>query len=149
MVFYPPRSNTEAQPALAASLTVAGGGARGASVCSSVLGDRSPIVRFVPTRFQRLNPDKVSCWWRRCTNQGLQGIEKERPQRGRCPKAQAALRAEIILRKARARPPNATHCSCRSMAKAIGTTHRFGKAVWRPVGPKPHLWVPRRTGVGY
>ena len=59
---------------------------------------------------------------------------------GRCPKAQAALRTEIIRRTTRERPLDATHWSCRSMARAAGTTHSFVNTVWRSAGLKPHLW---------
>ena len=36
-------------------------------------------------------------------------------------------------------PPDATHWSCRSMARATGTTHSFVRRVWRSCGLKPHL----------
>ena len=37
-------------------------------------------------------------------------------------------------------PPDATHWLCRSMARAVGTTHSFVNTVWRSAGLKPHLW---------
>ena len=90
------------------------------------------------------NTDKVGRWRRRYADEGLKGIEKERPRGGnhggRCPKAQAALRTEIIRRTTQERPPDATHWSCRSMAGAVGTTHSFVNTVWRAAGLKPHLW---------
>ena len=92
----------------------------------------------------RTHTDKVGRWRRRYADEGLKGIEKERPRGGnhggKCPKAQAALRAEIIRRTTQARPPDATHWSCRSMARAVGTTHSFVNTVWRSAGLKPHLW---------
>ena len=88
--------------------------------------------------------DKVGRWRRRYADKGIKGIEKERPRGGnhggRCPKAQAALRTEIIRRTTQERPPDATHWSCRSMARAAGTTHSFVNTVWRSAGLKPHLW---------
>ena len=36
-------------------------------------------------------------------------------------------------------PPDATHWSCRSMARHLGTTHSFVNRVWRAHGLKPHL----------
>ena len=88
--------------------------------------------------------DKVGRWRRRYADKGIRGIEKERPRGGnhggRCPKAQAALRTEIIRRTTQERPPDATHWSCRSMARAVGTTHSFVNTVWRSAGLKPHLW---------
>ena len=88
--------------------------------------------------------DKVGRWRRRYADKGIKGIEKERPRGGnhggRCPKAQAVLRTEIIRRTTQERPPDATHWSCRSMARAAGTTHSFVNTVWRSAGLKPHLW---------
>ena len=87
--------------------------------------------------------DTVGRWRRRYADEGIKGIEKERPRGGnhggRCPRAQAALRTEIIRRTTREKPPNATHWSCRSMASAVGTTHSFVNTVWRSAGLKPHL----------
>ena len=92
------------------------------------------------------NADKVSRWRRRYADEGIKGIERERPRGGnhggKCSKAQAALRAEVIRRTTREKPPEATHWSCRSMARAVGTTHSFVHRVWRSAGLKPHL---RRT----
>ena len=55
--------------------------------------------------------DKVGRWRRRYAEEGIKGIEKERPRGGnhggRCPKAQAALRTEIIRRTTQERPPDA------------------------------------------
>ena len=57
----------------------------------------------------RTHTDKVGRWRRRYADEGLKGIEKERPRGGnhggKCPKAQAALRAEIIRRTTQERPP--------------------------------------------
>ncbi len=116
--------------------------------------DRSQIVLTASegmtntaiARELRTSRDKVSRRRRRYAEEGMKGIEKERPRGGnhggRCPKAQAALRTEIIRRTTQEKPPDATHWSCRSMAKAAGTTHSFVNTVWRAAGLKPHL---RRT----
>ncbi len=92
----------------------------------------------------RTHTDKAGRWRRRYAGEGLKGIGKERPRGGnhggKCPKAQAALRAEIIRRTTQERPPDATHWSCRPMARAVGTTHSFVNTVWRSAGLKPRLW---------
>jgi len=90
------------------------------------------------------NTDKVGRWRRRYANEGIEGIEKERPRGGnhggKCSEAQAVLRAEVIRRTTQEKPPDGTHWSCRSMARSVGTTHSFVNRVWRSVGLKPHLW---------
>ena len=57
----------------------------------------------------KTHTDKVGRWRRRYADEGIGGIEKERPRGGnhggRCPKAQAALRTEIIRRTTREVPP--------------------------------------------
>jgi len=87
--------------------------------------------------------NKVGRWRRRFANEGLEGIAKERPRGGnhggKSTEAQAALRSEVIRLTTQTDPLDATHWSCRSMAKAAGTTHSFVHRVWQSCGLKPHL----------
>ena len=87
--------------------------------------------------------NKVGRWRRRFAGEGLDGIVRERPRGGnhggKCSKAQAELRSEVIRLTTRTEAPDATHWSCRSMARAAGTTHSFVHRVWRSCGLKPHL----------
>ena len=87
--------------------------------------------------------NKVGRWRRRFADGGLKGIARERPRGGnhggKCSKAQAKLRSEVIRLTTQTDPPDATHWSCRSMARAAGTTHSFVHRVWRSCGLKPHL----------
>ncbi len=90
-----------------------------------------------------IDRNKVGRWRRRFADERLKGIAKERPRGGnhggKCSKAQAALRSEVIRLTTQTDPPDATHWSCRSMARAAGTTHSFVHRVWRSCGLKPHL----------
>ncbi len=90
-----------------------------------------------------IDQNKVGRWRRRFAEERLEGIEKERPRGGnhggKCSKAQAALRSEVIRRTTQTDPEDATHWSCRSMARAVGTTHGFVHRVWKSHGLKPHL----------
>ena len=87
--------------------------------------------------------NKVGRWRRRFADEGLDGIAKERPRGGnhggKCSKAQAKLRSEVIRLTTQTDPPDATHWSCRSLAREAGTTHSFVHRVWRSCGLKPHL----------
>ena len=58
---------------------------------------------------------------------------------GKGTRAQAALRARVIEATTQTVPEDATHWSCRSMARHLGTTHSFVNRVWRSHGLKPHL----------
>ena len=94
---------------------------------------------------QELGTDqnKVGRWRRRFADEGLNGIAKERPRGGnhggKNSVAQAALRREVIRLTTQTEAPDGTHWSCRSMARAAGTTHSFVHRVWRSCGLKPHL----------
>ena len=87
--------------------------------------------------------NKVGRWRRRFSVEGLDGITKERPRGGnhggKCSKKQRELRSEVIRLTTQTAPPNATHWSCRSMARQAGTTHSFVNRVWQSCGLKPHL----------
>ena len=85
----------------------------------------------------------VSLWRNRFAEEGMAGIEKERPRGGnhggKSAGEQARLRSRIIEATTQTVPEDATHWSCRSMARAMGTTHSFVNRVWRANGLKPHL----------
>ena len=90
-----------------------------------------------------IDANKVGRWRRRYADAGLPGIEKERPRGGnhggKDSGEQARLRARVIEATTRTTPGDATHWSCRSMARHLGTTHSFVNRVWRSHGLKPHL----------
>lgn len=85
----------------------------------------------------------VSQWRNRFASERLEGIRKERPRGGnhggKNAKDQEKLRQQIIAATTQTKPLDATHWSCRSMAKAMGTTHSFVNRVWLANGLKPHL----------
>ena len=90
-----------------------------------------------------IDQNQVGRWRRRYADEGLEGIAKERPRGGnhggKNSKAQALLRREVIRLTTQSEAPDGTHWSCRSMARAAGTTHSFVHRVWRSCGLKPHL----------
>ena len=90
-----------------------------------------------------IDANKVGRWRTRYAKEGPLAIEKERPRGanhgGKDTRAQAALRARVIEATTQTVPEDATHWSCRSMARHLGTTHSFVNRVWRSHGLKPHL----------
>ena len=90
-----------------------------------------------------LSQPTVSLWRNRFAEERIEGIEKERPRGGnhggRDSEEQQRLRTKIIEATTQTTPSDATHWSCRSMARAMGTTHSFVNRVWRANGLKPHL----------
>ena len=90
-----------------------------------------------------IDANKVGRWRTRYAKEGSPAIEKERPRGanhgGKDTRAQAALRTRVIEATTQTAPEDATHWSCRSMARRLGTTHSFVNRVWRSHGLKPHL----------
>ena len=90
-----------------------------------------------------IDGNKVGRWRTRFADAGLPGIEKERPRGGnhggKDSREQAKLRGRIIEATTQTTPEDATHWSCRSMARHLGTTHSLVNRVWRSHGLKPHL----------
>ena len=89
-----------------------------------------------------IDANKVGRWRTRYAKEGSSAIEKERPRGanhgGKDTRAQAALRTWVIEATTQTVPEDATHWSCRSMARHLSTTHSFVNRVWRSHGLKPH-----------
>ena len=81
----------------------------------------------------------VGRWRSRYAAQGIAGIQKDRSGRGRKPVVRTSLAARIIEMTTQTKPPNATHWSTRTMAKAVGTNRSMVQRVWQANNLKPHL----------
>jgi len=81
----------------------------------------------------------VARWRRRFAAHGLAGIEKDAPRGGRKPTKRDRLARQIVEKTTQERPPNATHWSTRTLAKALGVSHMMVQRVWEANGLKPHL----------
>ena len=90
-----------------------------------------------------VDENKVGRWRSRVAGEGARAIEKERPrganQGGKDTEGQARLRSRVLEATTQTTPGDATHWSCRPMARQVGTTHSFVNRVWRAHGLKPHL----------
>ena len=81
----------------------------------------------------------VGKWRRRFVEKGLAGIEKDAPRGGRPPVTRKAMTARIIEWTTRKKPKNATHWSCRTLARELGASRAMVNRVWQANGLKPHL----------
>lgn len=79
----------------------------------------------------------VGRWRRRFVAKGLPGLEKDARRGGRPADTEMARR--IVKYITQKKPPNATHWSTNSLAKALGTSRSTVSRVWRANGLKPHL----------
>ena len=87
--------------------------------------------------------NKVGRWRSRVAKEGMSSIENERPRGanhgGKDSDKQAELRSKVLEATTQSIPSDATHWSCRAMARHLDTTHSFVHRVWRAHGLKPHL----------
>ena len=83
--------------------------------------------------------ETVGKWRNRFATHRFAGIEKDAPRSGPKPVARLKHEAEIIRMTTQEKPPNATHWSTRTMAKAVGASKDTVQRVWKDHNLKPHL----------
>jgi len=79
----------------------------------------------------------VGKWRRRFAEHGLEGLRDE-PRSGTPRTLEDARIEAVIVRTLESLPPNATHWSSRSMAKASGVSISSVQRIWRAFGLQPH-----------
>ena len=80
----------------------------------------------------------VILWRRRFKQGGPSALGVTKPGRGRKPSIPAQKIKAIVHATLQTTPPNATHWSCRSMAKAQGVSPATVQRIWDAHGLKPH-----------
>src|SRR2546425_4611577 len=78
-------------------------------------------------------------WRERFAEDGVKGIGKVRPGRGRKPVIPVEKVEAIVRATQETTPENATHWSVRTMAEQHGVGKSFVHKVWQARGLKPHL----------
>lgn len=86
----------------------------------------------------RITRQKAARWRKRFLVHRLAGIERDAPRPGRLPKVTEAKAREVVAMTLEA-PKNATHWSCRELAKVVGLAPSTILRIWRANGLKPHL----------
>jgi transposase len=81
----------------------------------------------------------VQLWRERFLSLRLSGLEKDAPRTGRKPRIQQRKVDAVIEATLHTPPPNATHWSTRSMAKALGISKATVCRIWQQHNLKPHL----------
>jgi transposase len=69
----------------------------------------------------------------------LDGLEKDAPRPGRLPSISPEKTQAVIAATLHTKPPNATHWSTRTMAKAQGLSEATIRRIWKQHNLKPHL----------
>ena len=80
----------------------------------------------------------VYLWRRRFQQVGVLGLMKDAPRPGRRPALTAQAIAAVVDATLQTTPPDATHWSVRTMAKAQGLSHAVVHRIWRAHGLQPH-----------
>lgn len=81
----------------------------------------------------------VQLWRERFLALRLVGLEKDAPRPGRLPSIPEKKVRAIVEATLHGKPPNATHWSTRSMAKAQGLSQATIRRIWKQHHLKPHL----------
>lgn len=81
----------------------------------------------------------VQLWRQRFLALRLEGLKKDAPRPGRVPRLSEGKVRAVVEATLYAKPPNATHWSVRTMAKAQGVSRMAVQRIWKSHGLKPHL----------
>jgi transposase len=81
----------------------------------------------------------VRRWRYRFEEKGVDGLLKDATRPSRVKPLAAEKIAQVVHMTLHEKPPNATHWSVRSMAKAAGVSYSSVQRIWRAHGLKPHL----------
>ena len=78
-------------------------------------------------------------WQERYVEEGVDGLLRDKTRPSRVPPLAETVKLAVLAKTANETPPNATHWSRASMAKAIGISPSSVERIWREAGLKPHL----------
>jgi transposase len=81
----------------------------------------------------------VRRWRRRYAAKGVDGLLKDATRPSRVKPLSPEVIERVVRMTLHEKPPNATHWSLRSMAKAAGLSYSSVQRIWRAHGLKPHL----------
>ena len=81
----------------------------------------------------------VQLWRERFLALRLEGLEKDAPRPGRIPSLSEKKVRAVVEATLHTTPPNATHWSVRSMARAQGISRMAVQRIWQQHHLKPHL----------
>ena len=86
-----------------------------------------------------LSRPTIQLWRQRFLALRLAGLEKDAPRPGRKPRIPSAKIRAVVEATLHTKPPNATHWSTRTMARAQHLSEASIRRIWRLHNLKPHL----------
>ncbi|MFH1265439.1 MAG: IS630 family transposase, partial [Planctomycetota bacterium] len=87
----------------------------------------------------RVSRPTVQLWRERFLALRLKGLEKDAPRPGRLPRIPVRKVRAVVEATLHSTPPDATHWSTRSMARAQGLSEATVRRIWKRHRLKPHL----------
>ena len=87
----------------------------------------------------KISRPTVQLWRQRFLALRLSGLEKDAPRPGRIPRIPAHKITAVVEATLHTKPPQATHWSTRSMARAQGLSEATVRRIWQQHNLKPHL----------
>jgi len=78
-------------------------------------------------------------WQERFMHEGVDGLLRDKTRPPGTPPLPESVRRKVLAKSAGETPPNATHWSVRTMAKAMGISRTSVHRIWSQAGLKPHL----------
>lgn len=97
------------------------------------------VSNYVIAKKLNVSRPTVQLWRNRFLAQRLEGLKKDAPRPGRIPKISQKKIQSVVEATLHTTPPNATHWSTRSMARAQGISASSVWRIWRQYNLKPHL----------
>ena len=86
----------------------------------------------------RVSKPTIRRWRTRYVEAGLDGLCRDKTRPPGKPPLGAAVVSRVIAKTKTETPPDATHWSLRTMAKAVGIAPSSVQAIWKAHGLKPH-----------
>jgi transposase len=102
------------------------------------MASRGATNQRIATELEVSRPT-VQLWRDRFLALRLEGLEKDAPRPGRKCRISSAKIRSVVDATLHTKPPNATHWSTRSMAKAQNLSEASIRRIWRMYNLKPHL----------
>ena len=86
-----------------------------------------------------VTPRTVARWRARYLKAGIDGLKKDAPRPGRTPLLTPEKIRMVVEKTTQEKPPDATHWSTRSMARAVSMSEATVRRIWHKHGLKPHV----------
>jgi transposase len=87
----------------------------------------------------KISRPTVQLWRQRFLALRVSGLEKDAPRPGRTPRIPAHKISAVVEATLHTKPPQTTHWSTRSMARAQGLSEATVRRIWQQHNLKPHL----------